>query len=80
LKAVLINPAVNPHQLFDAFLGVQQNLYTGEQWQLTEDNIQALAELEVPAPQDTQHFQEWLQTGDDTLDYRRADQLYRASA
>ncbi|WP_440091606.1 YqiA/YcfP family alpha/beta fold hydrolase [Pseudomonas syringae] len=80
LKAVLINPAVNPHQLFDGFLGVQQNLYTGEQWQLTEDHIQALAELEVPAPQDPQQFQVWLQTGDETLDYRRAEQFYRACA
>lgn len=49
---------------------MQQNLYTGEQWQLTEDHIQALAELEVPAPQDPQQFQVWLQTGDETLDYR----------
>ncbi len=59
---------------------MQQNLYTGEQWQLTKDHIQALAELEVPAPQDPQQFQVWLQTGDETLDYRRAEQFYRACA
>jgi predicted esterase YcpF (UPF0227 family) len=80
LKAVLINPAVNPHQLFDGFLGTQQNLYTGEQWQLTQDHIDALAELEVPAPQDPQQIQVWLQTGDETLDYRRAQAFYRACA
>ena len=80
LKALLINPAVNPHQLFDGFLGPQENLYTGERWELTHDHVQALAELEVPAPQDPQRFQVWLQTGDETLDYRRAEAFYRACA
>ncbi len=80
LKAVLINPAVNPHQLFDGFLGTQQNLYTGESWELTHDHVVALAELEVPAPQDPQRIQVWLQTGDQTLDYRRAQAFYRACA
>jgi predicted esterase YcpF (UPF0227 family) len=80
LKAVLINPAVNPHQLFDGFLGTQQNLYTGQSWELTHDHVQALAELEVPAPQDPERIQVWLQTGDETLDYRRAESFYRACA
>ncbi|HXR02679.1 MAG TPA: YqiA/YcfP family alpha/beta fold hydrolase [Pseudomonas sp.] len=80
LKAVLINPAVNPHQLFDGFLGTQKNLYTGESWELTHDHVAALAELEVPAPQDPQRIQVWLQTGDQTLDYRRAQAFYRACA
>ena len=30
LKAVLINPAVHPHRDLRAFLGVQQNLHSGE--------------------------------------------------
>jgi predicted esterase YcpF (UPF0227 family) len=80
LKAVLINPAVNPHQLFDGFLGTQTNLYTGESWELTHDHVDALAELEVPAPQDPQRIQVWLQTGDETLDYKRAQTFYRACA
>ncbi|MCS3469594.1 putative esterase YcpF (UPF0227 family) [Pseudomonas sp. JUb42] len=80
LKALLINPAVNPHQLFDGFLGPQENLYTGERWELTLDHVKALAELEVPAPQDPQRTQLWLQTGDETLDYRRAEAFYRACA
>lgn len=80
LKAVLINPAVNPHQLFDGFVGTQQNLYTGETWELTLDHVKALAELEVPAPQDPTRVQVWLQTGDETLDYRRAESFYRACA
>lgn len=80
LKALLINPVVNPHRLFDGFLGTQENLYTGEQWELTLDHVQALAELEVAAPHDPQRYQVWLQTADETLDYRQAERFYRACA
>lgn len=78
LNALLINPAVQPHLRFDGYLGPQQNLYSGETWQLTLDHIQALTELDVAAPQDPQRFQVWLQTGDETLDYRQAQAWYRA--
>ena len=58
--------------MFDGYLGTQKNLYTEEAWELTHDHVTALAELEVPAPQDPQRYQVWLQTGDETLDYRLA--------
>jgi len=80
LKALLVNPAVSPHRMFDGYLGTQQNLYTNETWELTHDHVTALAELEVPAPVDAQRYQVWLQTGDETLDYRLAQQYYRACA
>ena len=80
LKALLVNPAVSPHRMFDGYLGTQKNLYTDETWELTHDHVAALAELEVPAPQDPQRYQVWLQTGDETLDYRSAQLYYRACA
>ncbi|MBA1202886.1 esterase [Pseudomonas capeferrum] len=80
LKALLINPAVSPHRLFDGQLGTQRNFYSGETWELTLDHVQALAELEVPAPQDAARYQVWLQTADETLDYRQAERYYRACA
>ncbi|MGE7990454.1 YqiA/YcfP family alpha/beta fold hydrolase [Pseudomonas sp. NPDC089554] len=80
LKALLVNPAVRPHLLFDGYLGTQRNLYTDETWELTLDHVQALAELEVPEPQDAARYQVWLQTGDETLDYRHAERYYRACA
>ena len=75
LKALLVNPAVSPHRMFDGYLGTQKNLYTDETWELTHDHVTALAELEVPAPQDAARYQVWLQTGDETLDYRLAQQV-----
>jgi len=80
LKAVLINPAVRPHLLFDGHLGMQQNYYSGETWELTTDHVAALAELEVPPPQDPSRYQVWLQTADETLDYRVAEVYYRGCA
>lgn len=80
LKALLINPAVCPHRLFDGQLGTQRNFYSGETWELTLEHVQALAELEVPAPQDAARYQVWLQTADETLDYRHAERYYRACA
>ncbi|MDD0977370.1 YqiA/YcfP family alpha/beta fold hydrolase [Pseudomonas fontis] len=80
LKALLVNPAVNPHQMFEGHLGTQQNHYTGETWELTLEHVQALAELEVAPPERAEQFQVWLQTGDETLDYRRAERFYRACA
>ena len=80
LRTLLINPAVRPHLLFDGYLGPQQNHYSGETWELTADHVAALAELEVPPPQDPARYQVWLQTGDETLDYRQAEAYYRGCA
>lgn len=63
LKALLVNPAVSPHRMFDGYLGTQKNLYTDETREPTHDHVTALAELEVPAPQDAARYQVWLQTG-----------------
>ena len=80
LNALLINPAVLPHELFDGYLGTQTNHYSGESWELTADHVAALAELAVAPPSDPERIQVWLQTGDETLDYRRAEAYYRACA
>lgn len=80
LKALLINPAVRPHQLFDGYLGTQTNHYSNETWELTADHVAALAELDVEPLTDPARYQVWLQTGDETLDYRRAQAYYRHCA
>ena len=76
-KALLINPAVRPHLLFEDFTAEQENLYSGERWLLTESHMKALAALEVAPPQDAQRFACGLQSGDETLDYCLAEQYYQ---
>ena len=77
LKALLINPAVRVQRLFAAHLGTQHNHHDGERWELTAEHVAALAALEVPPPQAPARFLVWLQTGDETLDYRDAADYYR---
>lgn len=77
LKALLINPAVLPHTRFEGYLGPQKNHYSGEEWVLTEAHVAAIAKLEVPPPTDPVRYRVWLQTGDETLDYRDAEAYYR---
>lgn len=80
LKALLVNPAVRVQRYFADYLGPQQNHHSGERWELTRDHLAALAALEVPPPQDAARFCVWLQTGDETLDYRDAADYYRYCA
>jgi predicted esterase YcpF (UPF0227 family) len=80
LPALLINPAVRPHLRFDGYLGPQKNYYSDETWELTADHVSALAELDIAMLQDPARYQVWLQTADETLDYRDAQRYYRACA
>ncbi|WJN60215.1 YqiA/YcfP family alpha/beta fold hydrolase [Pseudomonas sp. SO81] len=76
LPALLINPAVRPHRLFGGKEVEQTNYYTNETWLLTHDHVAALQELEVAEPRDAARYHVWLQTADETLDYRQAEAFY----
>jgi uncharacterized protein len=80
LSALLINPAVRPHLRFEGYLGPQKNYYSDEVWELTVEHVAALAALDVTTLQNPERYQVWLQTGDETLDYRAAQAYYRACA
>ena len=43
-RAVLINPAIDPHVGLRAYLGTQKNLHTGEPYELTEAHLRGLAQ------------------------------------
>ncbi len=80
LRALLINPAVQPYRLFDGNVGTQRNYYTGETWELTLDHVEALRAIDPGTPSHPDRYQVWLQTADETLDYRHAERLYQACA
>ena len=48
LRAVLINPAIDPHVGLRAYLGPQKNLHTGEPYELTEAHLREWQKLYVP--------------------------------
>lgn len=75
-KAVLINPAVRPHELLEKYLGENVNYYTSEHWMLNETHIQQLRELDVDHITQPERYMILLQTGDETLDYQHAIAKY----
>ncbi len=80
LRAVLVNPAVYPYRLLEEWLGQNTNLYTREQYQLTERHLEQLLALDCPQLQHPDRYLLLVQTGDETLDYREAVDKYAACA
>ncbi len=74
-RAVLINPAIEPHVGLRAFLGKQKNLYTGEPYELTEAHLRDWERhyLKHITPQ---RYLLLVETGDEVLDYRVALERY----
>lgn len=77
LRAVLINPAVHPHQLLAQHLGEVSNYHTGEAAELRHEDIAVLAQMDV-SPGYPERLWVLLETGDETLDYRQAADFYAA--
>jgi predicted esterase YcpF (UPF0227 family) len=75
LRAVLLNPAIDPHVGLRAYLGRQQNLHTGEPYELTEAHLREWEKLYVPRVTPSRYLLV-VETGDEVLDYRRALERY----
>ena len=78
LCAVLINPAVCPHEDLRAYLGVQHNLHTQQQYQLTEDHLRQWEKLYLPTVRSRRYLL-LVETGDEVLDYRDAVKKYEGA-
>jgi predicted esterase YcpF (UPF0227 family) len=76
LRAVVINPAVNPDQLMAARLGEHQNPYTGVSFTLEPKHVEHFQQLVVGKLSKPENLWVLLQTGDETLDYRLAVDYY----
>ncbi|HEX6592439.1 MAG TPA: YqiA/YcfP family alpha/beta fold hydrolase [Moraxellaceae bacterium] len=77
LRAVLINPAVHPHRLLAAYVGEQRNYHTGVAAEVKPEHFQLLETLEQKPPH-PERLWVLLETGDEALDYRQAEQFYAA--
>jgi uncharacterized protein len=75
-RAVLINPAIRPHEDLRPFLGRQRNLYTGEEYEVTPAHFAELAELAVPLITRPERYFLLVRTGDELLDWREAAAFY----
>ena len=75
----MINPAVYPHRLLADYVGEQTNPYTGETYTLDAAYYEKLRALYVEKMLSPRQRMVLLQTGDETLDYREAEQYYANS-
>jgi len=74
-RAVLINPAIDPHVGLRQYLGPQKNLHTGEPYELTEAHMREWQKLYVPRITPRRYLL-LVETGDEVLDYRKAIERY----
>lgn len=78
LRAVLLQPAITPYIGLEAMLGPQQNLYTGERYELTRAHLEGWRKLAVERV-DPERYLVLLETGDEVLDWRAAARKYEAA-
>ena len=76
MRSVLVNPAITPHLGLSAYLGPQKNLYTGDEYQLTQEHLDQLAALHVRKPARSGRYLLMHTTGDELLDWRVAVDHY----
>ena len=74
--AALINPSVKPFETLAQYLGENKFYFQDASWEFDESHIQQLKELEVENITQLQRYLVFLQTGDETLDYREAEAKY----
>jgi uncharacterized protein len=77
MRSVLVNPAITPHEGLRTYLGPQKNLYTAEEYVLTEEHLSQLAGLYVARPAKMDSYLLMHTTGDELLDWRVAVDHYR---
>jgi len=76
LRAVLVNPAVVAPLSLEAYIGTQDNMYTGVRFEFTRTHIDELRALEVATIARPERYWLLVETGDEVLDYRHAVQRY----
>jgi hypothetical protein len=75
LRAVLINPAIDPHVGLRPYLGPQQPACGGESYELTEEHLREWRALFVTELRPERYLL-LVETGDEVLDYRAAVRRY----
>ena len=79
VSTVLINPSVRPFELLPQYLGVNENLYSGESYVLTEKHMQQLLDMNCEIIRRPERYLLMVQTADETLNYQEAVDKFSSS-
>ena len=78
LRAVLVNPAIEPHLDLRPYLGPQRPFHGGQSYELTEQHLREWQALFL-AQVHPERYLLLVETGDEVLDYRAAVRKYRGA-
>jgi hypothetical protein len=79
-RAALINPAIRPFDDLKGYVGVQENLYTGERFEVTAAHFAALVAMRVARITRPERYFLLQRSGDEVLDWRDAVAFYAGAA
>ena len=68
-RAVLLNPALHPHETLRRYVGEQTNLYTGETFEFTTAHLDALRAAMPAVVTDVTRYMIVVEMGDELLDH-----------
>lgn len=78
VKACFINPAVDPFNRIDDYLNKTSiHPYTKEEFILKESDLSYLKSIQSSSASDDSEFYVYLKKGDEVLDYKLAEDLYK---
>lgn len=72
LPAVLINPAIKPHESLVKYLGPQKNIYSSERYLLKEEHMEELLKVYCPVIKNPAQYLLLAGVDDEVLNYREA--------
>jgi predicted esterase YcpF (UPF0227 family) len=75
-RAALINPAIRPYDDLRRYVGVQDNLHTGERFEVTPAHFAELAAMKVARITRPERYFLLVRSGDELLDWREAVGFY----
>ncbi len=75
---VLINPALNPRLTLRQYIGGQTNMVTGKPFEVRQQDIEELAQFDVPAGAIKAPSLVLLDEGDEVIDYQFAAKRYNS--
>ncbi len=79
LRAVLINPSVEPYKTLSEYRGTVTNFYDLSRFEWNDRHIEQLERMKLGAGLKPENFLLLLQKGDETLDYRVAQRKFQGA-
>lgn len=79
IKTVLINPSTQPFITLAPFVGMNRSWCSNESFEFKREHLKALFEFSVGRLKMPERYLLLLQTGDEVLDYRQAQEKYRGA-